>query len=146
MNSMEKFIRHLLIIGLLVATGLGIIFISSYTVSENEYVILTQFGKPSGVVREAGLHWKLPGFFKTVNRFDGRIHVFATQPIQLMLGDKNPIVLTSFICWRIQNPLLFFQSLANSDTATQKLGDMVNSQLGNALGDIDHEYHKYGPL
>lgn len=133
---MEKILRHVLIAGLLIIVGLGLVYVSSYTVSESEYVILTQFGKPSGAVQEAGLHWKLPGFFETINRFDRRIHIFSTQPIQLMLGDKNPIVLTSFICWRIQDPLLFFQSLANTETATQKLGDMVNSQLGNALGEL----------
>ncbi|MBN1626225.1 MAG: protease modulator HflC [Deltaproteobacteria bacterium] len=133
---MERYIRHVLIAGLLVAAGLGLVYLSTYKVSESEYVILTQFGKPSGAIQEAGLHWKLPGFLETINRFDRRIHIFATQPIQLMLGDKNPIVLTSFICWRIQDPLLFFQSLANTETATQKLGDMINSQLGNALGDL----------
>lgn len=128
--------RHFLIISLLIVIGLGFVYVSSYTVSESEYVILTQFGKPSGAIKTAGFNWKWPGFFETVNKFDRRIHIFTTQPIQLLLGDKNPIVLTSYICWRIQEPLLFFQSLANIDTATQKLGDMVNSQLGNALGDF----------
>jgi membrane protease subunit HflC len=133
---MAQHIRRLLIATLLIVIGLGLVYVSSYTVSESEYVILTQFGKPSGVVQEAGVHFKWPGFFETVNRFDRRIHTLSTQPIQLLLGDKNPIVLTSFICWRIQDPLLFFQSLANTETATLKLGDMVNAQLGNALGDL----------
>jgi membrane protease subunit HflC len=118
------------------AVGLGLVCVSSYTVSEREYVILTQFGKPSGVVEDAGFHFKRPGFLETVNRFDRRIHILSTQPIQLLLGDKNPIVLTSFICWRIHDPLLFFQSLANTETATLKLGDMANAQLGNALGNL----------
>jgi membrane protease subunit HflC len=128
--------RHLLIVCLLILIGLGLLSISSFTVSESEYVILTQFGKPSGTITSAGLNWKRPGFLETVNRFDRRIQMFTTQPIQLLLGDKNPIVVTSYICWRIEDPLLFFQSLANNDTATQKLGDMVSSQLGNALGNF----------
>lgn len=128
--------RHFLIACLLVALGLGLLYISSFTVSESEYVVLTQFGKPSGTITEAGFNWKRPGFLETVSRFDRRIQIFTTQPIQLLLGDKNPIVVTSYICWRIQDPLLFFQSLAGQETATQKLGDMVNSQLGNALGDF----------
>ena len=128
--------RYFLIISSLILIGLGLVYASSFTVSESEYVILTQFGKPSGTIKTSGFNWKRPGFFETVNRFDRRIHIFTTQPIQLLLGDKNPIVLTSYICWRIQEPLLFFQSLANTDVATQKLGDMVNSQLGNALGNL----------
>ena len=133
---MAKHLRRLMITALLMATGLGIIYVCSYTVSESDYVILTQFGKPSGVVQETGLHFKWPGFFETVNRFDRRSHILTTQPIQLLLGDKNPIVLTSFVCWRIQDPLLFFQSLANADTAALKLGDMVNAQIGNTLGNL----------
>jgi membrane protease subunit HflC len=127
--------RHLLIACLVVVLGLGLLWVSSFTVSEREYVVLTQFGKPSGIITEAGFNWKRPGFLETVSRFDRRVQIFTTQPIQLLLGDKNPIVVTSYICWRIQDPLLFFQSLASKETATQKLGDMVNSQLGNALGD-----------
>lgn len=129
--------RHFLIICLAIAVVLGIVCISSFTVSEREYVILTQFGKPTGTIKTAGFKWKRPGFLETVNRIDRRIHTFTTQPIQLLLGDKNPIVLTTYICWRVQEPLLFFQSLVNTDIATQKLGDMVNSQLANALGDFE---------
>lgn len=128
--------RYFLIISSVIAIVLGLICISSFTVSEREYVILTQFGKPTDTVKTAGFEWKRPGFLETVNRIDRRIHTFTTQPIQLLLGDKNPIVLTSYICWRVREPLLFFQSLVNADIATQKLGDMVNSQLGNALGDF----------
>jgi membrane protease subunit HflC len=61
--------------------------------------------------------------------------VFNTQPIQLLLGDQNPIVLTCYVCWRVRDPLLFFQSVVTVEIAAQKLGDMVNSQLGNTLGD-----------
>jgi membrane protease subunit HflC len=133
---MAQQIRRMLIVTLLTAITLFLVYVSSYTVSESECVVLTQFGKPTGVVQDAGIHFKWPAFFETVNRFDYRIHIMSTQPIQLLLGDKNPIVLTSFICWRIQDPLLFFQSLSDTDTAAQKLGDMVNAQLGNALGNL----------
>ena len=98
--------------------------------------MLTQFGKPTTTISKAGLHWKLPGFFETINRIDRRTHVFTTQPIQLLLGDKNPVVLTCYVCWRVHNPLLFFQSLLNAGIATQKMGDMVNSQLGSVLGEF----------
>lgn len=112
-----------------------IIAISAFTVSEREYVVVTRFGKPVKTLNKAGFNWKLPGFIDRVNRIERRVNTFTTQPIQLLLGDKNPIVMTCYICWRIEDPLLFFQSLLTSDIATQKLGDMANSQLGNALGD-----------
>jgi len=112
------------------------LYLVTFTVSEREYVVVTQFGKPTRTISASGLNWKWPGFLETVNRVDRRIHTFTTQPIQLLLGDKNPIVLTSYVCWRVRDPLLFFQSLVNTEIARQKLGDMVNSQLGSVLGDF----------
>jgi membrane protease subunit HflC len=120
---------------LVLALSAGLVWMSTYAVSEREYAVLTQFGKPTRTVDEAGLYFKRPGFLETVNRVERRTHVFNTQPIQLLLGDQNPIVLTCYVCWRVREPLLFFQSVVTVDIAAQKLGDMVNSQLGNTLGD-----------
>ncbi len=126
------------IVGFIVATGLllGCVYMNSFVVSQSEYVILTQFGKPVATIKSAGFNWRWLGFVQRANRIDRRTHTFTTQPIQLLLGDKNPIVLTSYICWQVSDPLLFFQALISTDIATQKLGDMVNSQMGNALGDF----------
>jgi membrane protease subunit HflC len=126
--------RYILIICIMLVVILGFFFMITFTASEKEYVVLTRFGKPTRTISTSGLYNKLPGFLETVNRIDRRTHVFTTQPIQLLLGDKNPIVLTCYVCWRVRDPLLFFQSLVNAGIATQKLGDMVNSQLGSVLG------------
>ncbi len=131
--------RTVMITGAAIAFVLFVIYISSYTVSEKEYVVLTQFGKPTATIQTAGFNWKRPGFLETVNRIERRYRTFTTRPIQLLLGDKNPIVLTCYVCWKVQEPLLFLQSLANTDIAVQKLEDMVNSQLGNSLGDFKLE-------
>lgn len=122
--------------GLIIAgTFLIGLFLSVFTVNEMEYAIVTRFGKPVRIIYDAGLQFKLPGFFETVNRIDRQINVFITQPIQLLLGDQNPIILTCYVCWRVCDPSLFFQSLVLVETAQQKLGDMINSQLGSVLGD-----------
>jgi len=110
-------------------------FTAAYTVNEQEYAIVTQFGKPVRIVEEAGLYFKLPGFLQNINRVDKFVKNFTTQPIQLLLGDKNPVILTCYVCWQIEDPLSFFESLSTNLIAAQKLGDMVNSQLGGVLGD-----------
>ena len=106
-----------------------------FTVKENELAIVTQFGKSVRIINQAGLYLKLPGFIQKINRLDKRIDIFKTQPIQLLLGDKNPLILTCYVCWRIYDPLLFFQSTINRDICQQKLSDMINSQLGSTFGD-----------
>jgi membrane protease subunit HflC len=117
----------------------AVVYSTTCIVNESEYAIITQFGKPVRIIKDPGLYAKMPGFLQTVNRFDRRLDVFKTQLIQLLLGDKNPIIVTCYVAWRIENPLVFFQSLSNFDNARQKLGDMLVSQLGSIFGDYNQD-------
>ncbi len=128
---MKRKIPVLIVLAVLVLlAGLSI-----YTVNEKEFAIITRFGDPVRTIDQAGPHRKLPGFLEKVNRLDKRIHVFKTRPLQLLLGDKNPIIMTCYVCWKISRPLAFFQSVTTLDNAQQKLGDMINARLGSVLGD-----------
>lgn len=111
------------------------LFLSVAIIPVGNAAIITQFGKPVATIKEPGLQWKLPGFLQRVNKIDIRIETQNTKPIQLMLGDKNPIIVTMFISWRVQDVLLFFQSVMGPEVARDKLSDMVVSSLGAVLGD-----------
>lgn len=126
--------RATLIVISIIVVIVGLRF-SLFTVPAGELAVVTQFGKPVATITEPGLRWKLPGFVQRVNRFDARVEVFNTQPIQLLLGDKNPIIMTTFVAWRVADPLLYFRSLVSRETAREKLGDMVVSALGASLAD-----------
>ena len=128
----------------IILTVLGAVIVllplSLFTVKAGEAAVVTRFGKPVATITEPGLRWKLPGFLNRVHRFDARVEVFNTQPIQLLLGDKNPIIITTYVAWRIDDPLLYLRSLVRRQTAQGKLSDMVVSALGAALADytLDH--------
>jgi membrane protease subunit HflC len=129
--------KFLLLIIAVVVVGLA--YYSLFTVNEKEFVVITRFGKPVRTLDKAGLYCKRPGFLGTVNRIEKRANVFKTQPIQLLLGDKNPLIITCYVCWEIADPLTFLQSVTSSDIVDQKIGDMVNSLLGSTLGDYTIE-------
>ena len=129
--------KFLLLIIAVIALGLA--YYSLFTVNEKEFVVVTRFGKPVRTLDKAGLYCKRPGFLETVNRIEKRANVFKTQPIQLLLGDKNPLIITCYVCWKISDPMTFLQSLTSSDIVDQKIGDMVNSLLGSTLGDYTIE-------
>jgi len=111
--------------------------VSLFTVPAGETAVVTQFGKPVATITTPGLNWKLPGFIQRVNRINARTEVFNSNPIQLLLGDKNPIIVTAYIGWRVADPLLFYQSLMMPETARQKLADMVVSAFGSVLADYE---------
>ncbi len=129
--------KILIVIVLVFLLALAGIWTCTFTVSEKEFAIVTEFGKKVETYKEAGLKTKFP--FQTVIRIDRRNNVFKSQPIELLLKDKNPIVVVCFICWRVDDPDLFIKSLITFDNARLKLGDMLNSQLGSVLGDYSLE-------
>jgi membrane protease subunit HflC len=126
----------LILIGLVILAA-GVAYLSLFTVSQNEVVIVTRFGKPVRTLDDPGLYAKWPGLFETVNRLDKRIHIFKNQPTQLLLKDKNPIIVGCYICWKIHDPEVLFQRVTTIESATGKIGDMINSQLGSVLGTYD---------
>ena len=120
----------------IVAAVVGaLVYFGTYTVKETELVIVTQFGKPARITDTSGLHFKLPGFFENLNRFDKRSGLFETQQTQLLLGDKKPIIISCFVLWKIDDPLLFFQSVGHTENAVQRIGDIINSKLSIILAD-----------
>lgn len=103
---------------------------SIYTVDETEWAIVTSFGKLDAVIKKPGLYVKKPGFLNSIYRLDKRLQQLNTQTIQLLLGDKKPIIVSCFAVWKIKDPVTYYQSLETKANAEQKLGDMINSQLG----------------
>ena len=126
--------KYVLSVSIIAIIAFSISISSFFTLSEDEYAVLTQFGKPSRTIMQAGLYIKRPFFWETVHRIDRRNHIFSAQPIQLLMGDKNPLIVTCYICWRVSDPQLYFQSIVDQTIARQKLGDMISSQLGSVLG------------
>jgi len=106
---------------------------SLFVVKAGQCVIITQFGKTIRVIQEPGLYLKLPWILHTVNRLDARMNTFKTNPIQLLLGDKNPIIMTLYVVWAIDKPSVFFEAIGSKDLAVSKINDMINSELSEKL-------------
>ena len=106
-------------------------------VNENELVLITQFGSPVRAVDKAGLIVKLPDPIQTVVRLDKRLQAIDSDEGEYLTRDKKNLVLSSFILWRIEDPLKFLQSVKNSTGAEQRLMDLAGSQLGAAIGNYN---------
>src|SRR6059036_1616191 len=108
-----------------------------YTVSEQEQVIITQFGKTVGEpVRGAGFHSKLP-FVQAVNRIDKRILEWDGRASEMPTRDKLYVVVDTFGRWRISDPLQFFTRLRDERSALSRLDDIIGSEVRNAVAKHD---------
>ena len=115
---------------------LAIVFLldqATYTVSETEQVIITQFGDPVGdTVISPGLHFKVP-FIQRVNVFDNRFLEWDGNPNQVPTRDRRFILVDTYARWRITDPLLFFQRLRDERGAQSRLDDILDGETRNAV-------------
>jgi modulator of FtsH protease HflC len=116
-----------------------ILYFSFFIVQEKDVAIVTQFGRVVKTIKDPGLYFKYPFFIQKVNYFDKRMRLFTNVPIQLLLGDKNPLIIVSYFVWQIDNPVQYFQSITTEDDSLQKLSEMITSLLGSELGDYKIE-------
>lgn len=112
------------------AVLLGWIVLGSalYTVDETKQVVLTQFGRPIGVVKKAGLHIKKP-FIQQVTYFEKRILEWDGQPTQIPTRDKKYIWVDTYARWRITDPLKFLVSVTSEIGAQARLDDIVDASV-----------------
>jgi membrane protease subunit HflC len=124
-------IAALVFIVLLFVTG------TVYTVKEGQQVILTQFGKPVGEPKtDPGLHFKLP-FIVKVNVIEKRILAWDGKSVAMPTRDKTYIQVDTFARWRIEKPLLYFETLRDERSALSRLDDILGSVTRNAVAKHD---------
>lgn len=107
---------------------------SLFTVQQTQQVLITQFGQPIRMVRDPGLHWKLP-FVQTVIPFDRRLLDYDSPGQEVILGDQRRIVVDTFTRYLITDPLRFYQTVGATETGIRlRLQPIVSSTLRNILG------------
>ncbi len=112
-----KTMRRTVIITVIVI-ALVVLFGSLYTVREDEYAVVTKFGKIVKVVDGAGLNGKLP-FVEKVTKVPKAIQLYDIAPSDVITKDKKSMIADDFIMWRITDAKLFTQTLNASVTAAE---------------------------
>lgn len=127
--------------GFVLLSLLAIIFVAAnlvfYTVDETEAAVLTQFGQPIASITEPGLYAKWPDPIQTVQRFNKRLQVYNPQQAEYLTADKKAIRVESYVAWRLTDPTQFLISVGDRSGAETRLSDIVNSELGVALGQYE---------
>jgi modulator of FtsH protease HflC len=120
------------VVVLLGIAALGVYF-SLFIVHQNEQVLVLEFGKPTRVIQQPGLHWKIP-FVETVDYFDKRILDMDSQPQEVTASDQKRLVVDAFTRYRIVDPLKFYQTVRDERMVRSRLGPIVESSLRRVLG------------
>jgi len=105
-----------------------------FTIDETQIAIVTRFGRPLAGVAHPGLHMKFPWPFDSVVRMDSRLLIFDNEPTEMLTMDKKNVLINSFLCWKIADPLRFAQTVKTRTEAEARLLDISSSELGAAVG------------
>ena len=120
-----------LLLGLLAFVGAG----SLYTVNQIQQVIILQFGKPVDIVKDPGLHWKLP-FIWDVEHYDKRILDFNLPLEEPIAADQKKMLIDSFARYRIIDPLKVFQTVRTETVIRQRIDALINSAMRSVVGQV----------
>jgi membrane protease subunit HflC len=113
----------------------AMVAMSLFTVDQRQYAIVFQLGQIKEVITEPGLSFKWP-MIQNVRFFDKRILTLdSTEPERFLTAEKKPVLVDSFVKWRIHDVRQFYVSV-NGDEAVAKtrLSQTVNSGLREEFG------------
>lgn len=122
-----------------VAVGVVILLANTfYIVGQQEQAIVLRLGEPVRKLNDPdhfdpGLKLKVP-FVEQVVRFDRRNVGVEASKEEILTADQQRLVVDAFVRYRIADPLRFYQSVRNEDTAHDRLERLINSSLREALG------------
>ena len=126
----------LAIIGIVIVVLVVVAVSSMFPVRQTEQAIVVQFGNPVRVIREAGLHFKMP-FIQNVIYYDNRILSLDPQGQEVPLSDQKRIIVDSFARYRIVDPLEFYKTVRLESVLNDRFGAILNATVRNQLGSSD---------
>jgi membrane protease subunit HflC len=120
----------------LIVISLGL-YLVSFQVRETESCLVTTFGKATDEdqITEPGLYFKWPFPIQQVHKFDSRMRVFETESEETRTAGGEPIIVSTYVVWKIARPLEFFNAIKTVTKAENELlRSRVRNVQNNAIG------------
>jgi len=110
------------------------IFSSFFTVNQTQQALVLQFGEPKRIIQDPGLAFKLP-FIQDAIFYESRVLSLIPQDAEeVILADQKRIQIDAYARYRIEDPLLFFQTVRNEIGARARLESIIDSSVRRVLG------------
>jgi len=120
---------------LLVVIILGL-YLFLFQVRETESALLMTFGKATSEsqITSPCWHFKWPAPIQRVYKFDSRMRVFEAELGETPTKGVVPIIVNTYVVWRIAEPLEFFNSVKTVKKAEDLLRSQINDTQNNVIG------------
>lgn len=129
------------LITILVCIALAIIlfFSGTYTVSENEFAVIRQFGAIQRTEDTAGLKFKVP-FIQSVQKLSKAIIFYDIAESDVITKDKKSMIVDSFVLWKITDPGALIKTLnAVQGRAEERIDAAAYNAIKNTISSMTQE-------
>lgn len=133
---MKKAIKILLVIAALLVVVAALTCF--YVVEEDEHACVVRFSKIIDVKSEAGIYMKLP-FVDEIKVYPKNAQIYDITPADVILQDKKTMNIDSYVVWKIEDPLLFFQTIKTIEEAEARLDVLTYNNTQVKLGKLNQE-------
>lgn len=132
---MAKTKKIVIIAAAVIAVILLLSLISStmYSVGENQFGIVRQFGQVVDIKNDPGLYFKIP-FVQEIDYLPKNTQLYDVTPSDVLTSDKKSLVVDSYAIWKIVDPLEFVQSIGTLGEMEGRLDAATYSVVKNTLG------------
>lgn len=121
------------IVAAVVTVILAILFLSSaYTLKENEFGLIKEFGKVVETKAEAGLYFKKP-FIQSVMKLPKEEQLYDLASSDVITSDKKSMIADCYVIWKIEDPLKYYQTLKSISNAESRIDILVYNSMKNVI-------------
>ncbi len=107
---------------------------AAFQVRETELALVTTFGKPTRQITKPGLYFKWPPPVEFVQKFDSRLRILEAELGETTTKGAVPVIVNTFVVWRIAEPLVFFNAVGNVTEAEAKLRSQISDTQNKVIG------------
>ena len=115
---------------------LALVF-TMFQVRETESALVMTFGKATRQITEPGLYFKWPPPIEMVQKFDSRSRGLVAEMGETPTKGAVPIIVNTFIVWRVAEPLAFFNAVGTISEAENKLITQISDTQNKVIGKHD---------
>ncbi|MGD8501299.1 MAG: protease modulator HflC [Phycisphaerales bacterium] len=118
----------------LIVLTLGL-YLVSFQVRETESCLVTTFGEPRRQITKPGCYFKWPFPIEQIHTFDSRMRVFEVEAEETPTKEGEPIIVKTYVVWKIAEPLKFFNAVRTvKNPEDELLYDRIRSSQNNVIG------------
>ncbi|MFC1737657.1 protease modulator HflC [Planctomycetota bacterium] len=118
---------------LLIIVVLGL-YLISFQVRETQSALVTTFGGAPREITTPGWYFKWPGPIQRVYKFESRLMGYEADIGETPTKGAVPIIVNTYVLWRIVHPLDFFNAVGTVEEAGRKIYSQLSDTQNRVIG------------